>query len=95
MFQGINNKYGALNNLISINLDHYTIALLVIFFPAENLFNTQFKFDKIGKHLFENIGFLMVITLLICFGLPLLLTELNGYTNIGLFHYIEMRFGYR
>ncbi|MDT8416138.1 MAG: sterol desaturase family protein, partial [Flavobacteriaceae bacterium] len=81
-----------LNNLISINMDVFTVVLLVIFFTAENVFNTQFKFDKMGKHLLENIGFLIIITLLNLFWATIIVNGVDWLNSnkIGLFHYTEL-----
>ncbi len=81
-----------INTLISINLDLFTVVLLVIFFTAENVFNTQFKFDKMGKHLLENIGFLLLITLLNLFwaGIIVIVVDWLHTQEIGLFHHLDL-----
>ncbi|MBU2527420.1 MAG: sterol desaturase family protein [Bacteroidetes bacterium] len=81
-----------LNTLISINFDLLTVVLLVIFFTAENVLNTQFKFDKMGKHLLENIGFLILITLLNLFWAGIIVAGVDWLNSnqIGLFHYLNM-----
>ncbi|MDT8416155.1 MAG: sterol desaturase family protein, partial [Flavobacteriaceae bacterium] len=81
-----------LNTLININFDLLTVVLLVIFFTAENVFNTQFKFDKMGKHLLENIGFLIIITLLNLFwaGIIVIAVDWLHSNEIGLFHHLDL-----
>lgn len=46
-----------LNKLLQINGNYITIGLIVVFFVSENLFETQYRFNKTRKHLLENIGF--------------------------------------
>lgn len=52
-----------LNKLLSIDPNYILIGLMVLFYSMEQLFSTQFKFDKRPQHLFHHLLFFVLFFL--------------------------------
>ncbi len=81
-----------LNKLLAIDINYIVATLIVIFYLLENLFEPQFKFDKMRVHLFHNI---MIQLSIILGGFITAAVMVNAVkwldeNKIGLFHYIQM-----
>lgn len=81
-----------LNTLLQIDGNLILIGLIVFFFSAENLLNTQFKFNKTGKHLLENLGFQGITVLFNLFWATVIVNSIVWLNNheIGLFYFISL-----
>ncbi|MBA2331028.1 MAG: sterol desaturase family protein [Flavisolibacter sp.] len=81
-----------LNKLLAIDINYIVAALIVIFYLLENLFETQFKFDKMRVHLFHNIMIQLSIILggLVTAAVIVTAVEWLHKNHVGLFHYIQM-----
>lgn len=83
-----------LETLLSINLDYLILGLIVIFFTLEQVFGTQFKFDKRLHHLSNNFLMYVVLFLLNIFWASVIVFSIKWVNNIefGLFYWIEVPF---
>ena len=53
-----------LDAILNINPNYFIIGLLAIFFTMEQVSGTPFSFKQRGNHLFHNILFQIVLTIL-------------------------------
>ena len=77
--------------LLEINPNYIIIALIVLFYSLEQLFNPQFKFDRMQHHLLQNV--LMWVTFVIgnFFWAAVTVFSIEWMNNhrIGLFYLVE------
>lgn len=83
-----------LDTLLNINPNYIIIGLLAVFFTLEQVAGTPFSFKQRGKHLFQNILFQIVLTVLNLFFVSIqvhCIDWLNA-NEIGLLYLVEMPF---
>jgi len=83
-----------LNTILNINPNYIIIGLLVVFFTLEQISGTPFSFKKRGKHLFQNMLFQIVLTILNIFfvSIQVYCIEWLNSNEIGLLYFIELPF---
>lgn len=83
-----------LNAILNINPNYLIIGLLAIFFTLEQISSTPFSFKQRGKHLFQNILFQIVLTLLNLFFASLQVNGINWLNSneIGILYLVELPF---
>ncbi len=52
-----------LKALLDVDLNYFIIVLIVLFYTMENIFNTEFSFNKMRQHLLNNVLIQVVISL--------------------------------
>jgi sterol desaturase/sphingolipid hydroxylase (fatty acid hydroxylase superfamily) len=81
-----------LNKLLAIDINIIVVGLIVIFYVAENIFATQFKFDKMRQHLLHNV--LMQVTIylgsLVTAVLVVNAVDWLNANKVGLLHYLDL-----
>ena len=81
-----------LNRLLSINPNYILIGFTVLFYSLEQILNTQFKFTKRPRHLFQNIlffGAFFVANLFYASVLVYSIEWLNSH-RIGILYFFEI-----
>jgi len=83
-----------LNAILNINPNYLIIGLLVVFFTLEQVSGTPFSFKDRGKHLFQNILFQIVLTILNIFfvSVQVYCIEWLNSNEIGLLYFVELPF---
>lgn len=81
-----------LNKLLTIDINIIVVALIVIFYVAENIFATQFEFKKMPQHLLHNV---LMQAMIYIGGLATAVVVVNcvewfNTHRIGLFHYLSL-----
>lgn len=81
-----------LNKLLSMDSNYLLVGLIVVFYAMEQLFATQFKFEKRPVHFFHN--FMMVVVFMACniFWVTVMVNAIEWFNanEIGLFHLFTM-----
>lgn len=82
------------NKILDINSNFIIIGLLGLFFTLEQILRSPFSFKKRGAHLFQNILFQLVLTVLNIFFISVLVycIEWLNTNQIGLLFWIEFPF---
>ena len=83
-----------LDILLNINPNYMIIGLLAVFFTLEQVSATPFSFKQRGKHLFQNLLFQIVLTLLNLFFVSIQVYSI-GWLNsneIGILYLVELPF---
>jgi len=83
-----------LNAILNINPNYLIIGLIVVFFTLEQVSGTPFSFKDRGKHLFQNILFQIVLTILNIFfvSVQVYCIEWLNSNEIGLLYFVELPF---
>lgn len=83
-----------LDTILNINPNYIIIGLLAIFFTLEQVSGTPFSFEQRGKHLFQNILFQIVLTVLnIWFvSIQVYCIEWLNSNDIGILYIVELPF---
>ena len=81
-----------LNKLLAIDINIIVVGLIVIFYVAENIFATQFKFDKMRQHLLHNVLMQVAIYLgsLVTAVLVVNAVDWLNTNKVGLLHYLDL-----
>lgn len=83
-----------LDTILNINPNYIIIGLLAIFFTLEQVSGTPFSFEQRGKHLFQNILFQIVLTVLNIFfvSIQVYCIEWLNSNEIGILYIVELPF---
>lgn len=83
-----------LNAILNLNPNYIIIGLLAVFFTLEQLSGSPFSFKQRGKHLFQNILFQIVLTILNIFfiSIQVYCIEWLNTNEIGLLYFVELPF---
>lgn len=83
-----------LDILLNINPNYMIIGLLVVFFTLEQVSATPFSFKQRGKHLFQNLLFQIVLTLLNLFFVSIQVYSIEWLNSneIGILYLVELPF---
>lgn len=83
-----------LDKILSINPNYIIIGLLAVFFTLEQVSGTPFSFKQRGNHLFQNILFQIVLTILniIFVSIQVYCIEWLNRNEIGLLYLVELPF---
>ncbi len=81
-----------LNKLLAIDINIIVVGLIVIFYLAENIFATQFKFNRMPQHLLQNVLMMATIYLgsLVTAVLVVKAVDWLNANKVGLFHYLDL-----
>ncbi len=80
--------------LLSIDLNYIVIGLIAVFFTLEQILNTQFSYEKRGKHFWQNFLFQILFFVVNIFwaAITVNIIEWLNQNQIGLFFFIEIPF---
>lgn len=83
-----------LDILLNINPNYMIIGLLAVFFTLEQVSATPFSFKQRGKHLFQNLLFQIVLTLLNLFFVSIQVYSIEWLNSneIGILYLVELPF---
>lgn len=83
-----------LDTLLNINPNYMIIGLLAVFFTLEQVSGTPFSFKQRGKHLFQNLLFQIVLTLLNLFFVSIQVYSIEWLNSneIGILYLVELPF---
>lgn len=83
-----------LDTILNINPNYIIVGLLAIFFTLEQVSGTPFSFEQRGKHLFQNILFQIVLTVLNIFfvSIQVYCIEWLNSNDIGILYIVELPF---
>lgn len=86
-----------LDSLLSIDPNYIIIGLLALFFTLEQLTHSPFSFKDRGKHLFQNLLFQIVLTVLNIFfvAVQVYCIEWLNTHEIGLFYLVTIPFWWK
>jgi sterol desaturase/sphingolipid hydroxylase (fatty acid hydroxylase superfamily) len=81
-----------LSKLLAIDINIIVVGLIVIFYVAENIFATQFKFNKMRQHLLHNVLMQVAIYLgsLVTAVLVVNAVDWLNTNKVGLFHHLDL-----
>jgi sterol desaturase/sphingolipid hydroxylase (fatty acid hydroxylase superfamily) len=81
-----------LNKLLAIDINIIVVGLIVNFYVAENIFATQFKFNKMRQHLLHNVLMQVAIYLgsLVTAVLVVNAVDWLNTNKVGLFHHLDL-----
>jgi sterol desaturase/sphingolipid hydroxylase (fatty acid hydroxylase superfamily) len=81
-----------LNQLLAIDINYIVASLIVLYFLMENLFATQFKFNKMPQHPLHNIMIQVMLTVGGYFTAIVLVSAIDWLSlhRVGILHYVNM-----
>lgn len=81
--------------ILNLNPNYLIIGLLVVFFTLEQVLGNPFAFQQRGKHLFQNLLFQIVLTILNLFFVAIQISCIEWFNSneIGLLYLFELPFG--